>query len=204
MRHQLLTLACLSCSIPAAETPRIDMIGGAAFTDNWISINIGTTSGEVRGPGTTFEALRLGAGAYSVSGYSSRERKDAGGLLGGGLLVRSWLANDHDVDYAAIEPILVLVGGGYWKPADGLRLDLTAEAGPGLAFARIDSGSGTDSTGFRPTLHAGLHGTVRSRISQQSELGVTVGYEYDHLPDVTFDGPVLALTFMWHPEPAAK
>lgn len=183
----------------ANDGPSMDLLGGAVFTDTFISLGIGTVSGEERDSKTDFDALRLGFGAYSISGYSSRERKDAGGLLGGALLIRSWFAKNHGIEYAAIAPNLGLVGGGFWKPAGSLRFDLTAEAGPGLAFARVSAGGETQNESFKPTLYAGVHGSVRAQVRRDADLAVILGYEYDRLPEVTIAGPVIALAFIWRP-----
>lgn len=218
LRHALLVLTLVPAAALAAEDapPRpaepaepagttkseplsLDMLGGAAFTDTYITLGVGTVSGEARDSNTDFDALRLGFGAYSVSGYSNREKKDVGGLLGGALLIRSWFAKNHGIEYSAIAPNLVLVGGGFWKPAGSLRLDLSAEAGPGLVFARVSAGGETQNDSFKPTLYAGVHGSVRAQIRRDADLAVIVGYEYDHLPEVTIAGPVIAFAFIWRP-----
>ena len=177
----------------------LDLLGGAAFTDTYISLGIGTVSGEVRDGHADFDALRIGFGAYSTSGYSSREKRDAGGLLGGALLIRSWFANNHGIEYTAISPSLALVGGGFWKPAGSLRLDLTAEAGPGLVFSKASAGGETENDSFKPSLYAGVHGSVRAQIRRDADLAIIFGYEYDRLPEVTVAGPVIAVAFIWRP-----
>jgi hypothetical protein len=211
IRPILLALFCTPIVGLAAEgtgdskVKDLDLLGGAAFNDTWITLGIGSASGTVRDGDAPFDAIRLGFGGYSVAGYSSREKKDAGGLLGGAVLVRSWLVNNHGLDYLEIAPSLALVGGGFWKPAPGLRFDVTAEAGPGLGFGRSNAGGGgSRNETFKPTFYGGVHGSVRTQIQREADLAVIVGYEYDYLPEVTIAGPVIALAFIWRPQAAVK
>lgn len=199
-----LLLAACAAAAGAVELPAVDLLGGAAFTNVTVGLGIGFTDAHARDADKDFNALRLSGSAYSVSGYPAAANPKVGGLLGGAVLARLYAAHDNDIRWTALDPTAVLVGGGYYKPSDGLRFELTGEAGPGLDFARFDDGDASRSAWFRPSLHAGVHLAAIGELNPRSELGVIFGYDYDRLPYVTSAGPFIALVLTWKAGPGAK
>ena len=182
----------------AAEAPRIDILGGAAFTETYITLGLSAPDAEAHTSGQDFSALQIGLSAYSISGYSSRPGKDFGGLFGAGLLVKTWAANDHNVNWTAAAPYIVLAGGGYWDPVKHLRLALLAEVGPGVAFERVSYQGNSESSWFRPVLHAGVQATGLVRVRSDLDVGLIGSYDYDRLPRVTASGPLVGLIVRWN------
>jgi hypothetical protein len=200
---RLFLATCAAGGLIAADVPAVDLLGGAGFTDTYIGLGLSVSDDRARDAERDFTSLKLSASLNSVSGYPAPGHPSVGGLFGGMLMAQAWAANDRDVNWAALAPSLSLVGGGFWKTTDSLRFNLTGEAGPGLAFSRFDDGSGGSSSDIRPCLHAGAHIGVMMRTSPRSDLGLIFGYEYDYLPEVTSEGPVLLLAFTWNPTAGA-
>ena len=190
---------CTVGVLTAAEMPTVDLLGGAGFTDTFIGLGVTVSDDRARDAERDFTSLKLSASLSSVSGYPVPGHPSVGGLLGGMLMMQAWIAHDQDVNWTAIDPSISLVGGGFWKTSDTLRFTLTGEVGPGLAFTRFDDGSGDTTSYIRPSIHAGAHVGAMVQTSPHSDLGLIYGYEYDYLPEVTSEGPVLILAFTWTP-----
>ncbi len=177
----------------SADPPRVDLLGQAAFTDTYITLGINSTASEARDTKNDFSVVHVGLGAYSVSGYSSRPEKDAGGLLGAGIQLRTWFGSDRGVDWFATAPFILIVGGGYVDPVKNVRLSLLGEVGPGIAFDRISDHGNSTNKGFRPALHAGIQASAMMRFRPSLEAGLIFGYDYDHMPNATSSGPLFGL-----------
>lgn len=178
---------------PALSTPKLDLLGGAAFTESYLTISVNSTEAEERSSKQDFSALHIGVGAYSISGYSSRPERDMGGLLGVGLQARTWVANDRDIEWTAVAPFILIVGGVYLDPAKDVRLALLAEAGPGIAFDRIESHGVSENKGFRPAFHFGVQATAMMRLQPKLEAGLIFGYDFDRMPNVDASGPLFGI-----------
>ncbi|HAT11854.1 MAG TPA: hypothetical protein DCS97_14980 [Planctomycetes bacterium] len=202
--YALLSLAlCAPVAQAADETFAVDLLGGAAFTENYITLGIAQVNAEARDSNQEFTAIQIGMAGYSVSGYKKEADSSSGFLLGAGVLARSWIASDNGVDWQGLTPFAVLTGGAFVDPGAHLRLSLTGEAGPGLAFQRVEAGGQTDSQVFKPALHLGMHATLMGRMNPSTDIGIILGYEYDRLPDITVSGPLIGLALKWHGSNAA-
>jgi hypothetical protein len=190
-------------TLAAEETFAVDLLGGAAFTENYITIGLAQVEAEVRDSDSEFSVIQVGMAGYSVSGYKKETDSRSGFLLGAGVLARSWVASDNGVDWQALAPFAVLTGGAFVDPGAHLRLSLTAEAGPGLAFQHIEAGGRDENDVFKPALHVGVHATLMGRVNSTTDIGLILGYEHDHMPDVTVRGPLIGLAVKWRGSTAA-
>ena len=201
----LASLSLITAAVHGAdETFRVDLLGNASFTENYITLGLAQVGAEVRDADREFNAIQISAAGYSVSGYKKAADARTGTLLGAGVLARAWIASDNDVDWQGLAPFVVLTGGAFIDPTEHTRLSLTGEAGPGLAFMHVDAGGTTEDKALRPAFHLGIHATLMGRMNRTTDLGLILGYEYDYLPDISVSGPLIGLAIKWHAEPAAE
>jgi hypothetical protein len=180
---------------PAADVPdssdanMFDLLGGATWQQRRIDLTLGLVDLSVDGMhGNDQRALFISGSGQAVSGYQFNAKSPAGGILGLGATAKGWWGHD-DIDLWAAGPFATAIAGVYADLNDRLRLELTADAGPGLAIVSIQ-GQG-DSLQFAWTW--GIESAVSITRGENVGLGVAIGYAETHVTDFDQQGLYLAL-----------